>query len=247
MGLSRLAQRLAAALGLEVRRMSKAISDDGTYQLVRPNATYSPWQRDAVFQTAWAEVRDATLVDIYRGWELWQLVEQAAKLERGALLEVGVWRGGTGALIARRARLCGIHERTHLCDTFAGVVKAGANDTRYRGGEHADTDRGQVSALLSRMGLAEVDIHVGVFPEATGAPLAGERFRFCHIDVDVYQSAKDVLAWVWPRLVPGGMVVFDDYGFKGCEGVARLVEEEAGAADRILLRNLNGHAVMVKR
>jgi O-methyltransferase len=247
MGLARLAQRLAAGLGLEVRRMSKAISDDGTYQLVRPNATYSPWQRDAVFQTAWAEVRDATLVDIYRGWELWQLVEQAAKLERGSLLEVGVWRGGTGALIARRAHLCGIHERTHLCDTFAGVVKAGANDTRYRGGEHADTDRGQVEALLSRMGLAEVDIHVGVFPEATGASLAGGRFRFCHIDVDVYQSAKDVLAWVWPRLVPGGMVVFDDYGFKGCEGVARLVEEEAGAADRILLRNLNGHAVLVKR
>ena len=35
---------------------------------------------------------------------------------------------------------------------------------------------------------------------ATGSPTS--TFRLCHIDVDVYQSAKDVFDWVWPRLSP---------------------------------------------
>ena len=247
--ISGLAKRLANTLGLDLRRLPGPahLSADGSYQLVRPNATYSPWHRDAAFQAAYAQVRESTLVDLYRCWELWQLVEQAAKLAGGSLIEVGVWRGGTGALIARRARDCGIVDPIHLCDTFTGVVKAGANDTRYRGGEHADTDRAMVEALLARMGIPGVGILAGVFPDQTGGAVAAQRFRFCHIDVDVYQSAKDILAWIWGRLVPGGIVVFDDYGFKGCEGVARLVEECRPAADRLVLHNLNGHAVMIRR
>jgi O-methyltransferase len=62
----------------------------------------------------------------------------------------------------------------------------------------------------------------------------------------VYQSAKDVLEWVWPKLSKGGIVVFDDYGFKGCDGVARLVNEEKLKKDRICIYNLNGHAVFIK-
>jgi len=64
--------------------------------------------------------------------------------------------------------------------------------------------------------------------------------------VDVYQSAKDVFDWAWPRLARGGIVVFDDYGFRSCEGATRLVEEQRGHPDRVTLHNLNGHAVVVK-
>ena len=31
----------------------------------------------------------------------------------------------------------------------------------------------------------------------------------CHIDVDVYQSARDTVEWVEPRLTSGGAIVFD--------------------------------------
>ena len=54
--------------------------------------------------------------------------------------------------------------------------------------------------------------------------VADRRFRLAHIDVDVYQSAADVLDWVWPRLSPGGVVVFDDYGFPATPG-HELVDE----------------------
>ncbi|MEK7412478.1 MAG: TylF/MycF/NovP-related O-methyltransferase [Planctomycetota bacterium] len=242
-------KRLTTKLGFDIRRMPGPghVSADGGFQLVKPNATYSPWNRDSTFQAAHAQIQEATLVDVYRCWELWQLVEQSAKLSEGAVIEIGVWRGGTGALIAQRAKQCGIRDPIYLCDTFTGVVKAGANDTRYIGGEHADTDRAAVERLLARMGCDGVRILVGIFPDQTGSAVAEQRIRFCHVDVDVYQSAKDILAWVWDRLVPGGIVVFDDYGFKGCEGVARLVEEHRSSHDRIVIHNLNGHAVMIRR
>ena len=65
--------------------------------------------------------------------------------------------------------------------------------------------------------------------------------------VDVYQSAKEVFHRAWPRICSGGIVVFDDYGFFCCEGVATLVDQEIrGLPGLIVLHNLNGHAVVVK-
>ncbi len=87
----------------------------------------------------------------------------------------------------------------------------------------------------------------GIFPDDTGNKIAGETFRLCHIDVDVYQSAKDVLEWVWPRLSSQGVVVFDDYGFPACPGVTELVNEQRMRDDRLVLHNLNGHGLVVKR
>jgi len=84
----------------------------------------------------------------------------------------------------------------------------------------------------------------GVFPEATGARMDGAAIKLCHIDVDTYQSAKDVFMWVWPRLVTGGVVIFDDYGFWGCEGVTTAVNELR--ASHFTLHNLNGHALVLK-
>ena len=216
------------------------------HQVIVPHATYSPWWTDAEFQRTLPSVQTATLVDVYRLYELWSLVGQVAGLD-GDILEVGVWRGGSGCLMASRVRLDGGSATVYLCDTFEGVVKAGSEDNAYRGGEHADTSAQIVSDLAARLGLSNVEILQGIFPDDTADRIESRSFRLCHIDVDVYQSARDVFEWVWDRLVPGGVVVFDDYGFYSCEGVARFVNEMAERPDLLYLHNLNGHAVLVKR
>lgn len=192
-------------------------------------------------------ITGATLVDKYRCFELWKLVEQAAKLPSGALIEVGVWRGGTGALIAKKASLCGVKESVFLCDTFRGVVKAGEQDTSYKGGEHADTSRRSVDDLVSRLQLTNVEVLEGTFPDQTSRFVEDLEFRLIHVDVDVYQSAKDVVEWIWDRMVPGGIVVYDDFGFSTCTGITRYVEEQMLLPDRIVIHNLNGHAIVVKQ
>jgi O-methyltransferase len=182
---------------------------------VAPTATYSPWISDEAFQSVYQRVKDSTLVDVYRCYELWTLAQQAPA---GAMLEVGVWRGGTGAILAAAT-----NKTVYLADTFKGVVKAGDNDTRYKGGEHADTSKAGVQSLLDSQGLNAVLLE-GIFPEETAYAIK-EPIAFLHSDVDTYESTKGVVEWVLPRLVKGGMIVFDDYGFSGCEGVTRYVNE----------------------
>lgn len=215
------------------------------HSVVIPVATYSPWRTDPGFQDVYASIKGNTLVDIYRCHDLWSLIGQLDKIP-GDILEVGVWKGGTGCLMAARASRLATRKQVFLCDTFSGVVKASEKDTLYSGGEHSDSTRHEVEVLAARLRLDNISILPGIFPEDTGANIEARKFSFCHIDVDAYLSAKDVLAWVTPRLAMHGMVVFDDYGFFGCEGVTRLVNELSGVPDFHILTNLNGHAVMLK-
>ena len=216
------------------------------YEGVYPEADYAPWNSDQEFLSIFNSIRPNTLVDIYRCWELWTLARQTAKLE-GGIIEVGVWRGGTGALMAMSSQRAGAGGPVYLCDTFEGVVKAGLHDTFYKGGEHADTTRHIVEDLVRSLGLTNVSILKGIFPEETAELIESrERFRLCHIDVDVYSSSRDVMTWVWDRMVRGGVVVYDDYGFSLCEGITRYVNEQIMETDRIVLHNLNGHAIVVK-
>jgi O-methyltransferase len=230
----------------DVRLVRLPAADSPEYEVVCPLPTYAPWNLDHEFLSAYELIRHNTLVDIYRCWELWTLVGQAAK-RGGGILEVGVWRGGTGALMAKRALSAGIKDPVYLCDTFEGVVKAGSHDSQYKGGEHSDTSQQVVESLLRTLHLTNVRILSGVFPDETAQLIEpGSRFSLCHLDVDVYQSAKDVVAWVWDRMVPGGIVVYDDYGFRECQGLTKYVNEQASESDRLVLHNLNGHAVVVK-
>jgi hypothetical protein len=95
--------------------------------------------------------------------------------------------------------------------------------------------------------LDNIEVLTGIFPEETGRQVENLKFRFCHIDVDVYQSAKDVTEWIWERLVPGGMAVYDDYGWDTTPGIARYVGSQLQLKDRTVLHNLNGYAIAIKR
>jgi O-methyltransferase len=224
----------------------KPLAEQHPHSVLISRATYSPWYSDLAFMKAYETLQHATLVDIYRCYELWTLVRQLEHVP-GAALEVGVWKGGTGGLIASMLKRFSSPRKIYLCDTFQGVVKAGANDTLYRGGEHADTSIEAVMGLMGKLEVtANVEILTGIFPEESAHRIEHNLFAFCHIDVDTYLSAKDVFEWVSPRLSLHGVVVFDDYGTWGCEGVAELVQEIAKNPDFFLFQNLNGHAVFIK-
>jgi O-methyltransferase len=213
--------------------------------VVIPFATYSPWNESTAFIDAYTAIRGHTLVDLYRCFDLWNLIKQVRDIP-GDVLEVGVWRGGTGCLLGLAMKDTAIGATLYLADTFRGVVKTGKADTSYKGGEHAETSPEIVQILLTTNGLNDYTILEGVFPEETSSKISAECIRFCHIEVDVYQSAKDIFEWLWPRLSVGGVVVFGDYGLSTCPGVTKFVNELVGRAGLVFVHNLNGHAVLVK-
>jgi O-methyltransferase len=225
-------------------------SIDGLYYgFSFPSANYTPWQGDEAFMKIYNQVKSNTLVDIYRCYELWQLVKKTHSLQPGAsILEVGVWRGGTAGIMAQQLANEKSNASLYLADTFSGVAKAGTQDSFYSGGEHSDTSQQLVEELLKyKSQYPHYKILKGIFPEDTAHQIkADEQFGLCHIDVDVYDSARDILEWVWDKLIVGGVVVFDDYGFHTCTGVTKLVETYRAYPDRLVIHNLNGHALMIK-
>ena len=203
------------------------------------DSTYSPWLADSEFQLVHTKVQNYTMIEEPRLYELWTLARQARRLD-GALIEVGCWRGGAGCMMAAAAKAPVL-----MCDTFKGVVKTGRQDNTYLGGEHADASEENVRELARSLAV-EVEILSGIFPDETGSSVSDRRFAMCHIDVDTYRSAKDAAEWLWPRVLPGGVVVFDDYGCATCDGIRDCLHEWMPARDRLMIHNLNGHAVVVK-
>jgi O-methyltransferase len=235
----------SVAKGIALPLVRREAVRSGAHAMAFPVSTYAPWQTDERFQNVFRAVRRHTLVDVWRCHELWSLLGELRGVP-GAVLEVGVWRGGTGAIMANRVADLGLDETVFLCDTWTGVVKTGAVDTYYHDGKHDDTSRATVERLVDRLRLTNVELLHGIFPDDTGDRVADETFRLAHIDVDVYQSAKDVFEWVWPRLSEGGVAVFDDYGCPATPGVTDFVNEQRGLSNRLVIHNLNGHGIVVK-
>lgn len=190
-------------------------------------------------------VASYSLLDKMRLYELWQLANQVKHLP-GNAIEIGSWRGGSGCLIASRIAQDDKEAMMFLCDTFSGVVKVGCHDTFYQGGEFANSSESIVADLTKRMCLQNVKILAGIFPEETGPQIEGLLFKFAHIDVDVYQSARDAFEYLFPRLLNGAIIVFDDYGSSSTSGISRYVDELQGRPDIVIIRNLNGQAVVIK-
>ncbi len=207
---------------------------------------YSPWLIDDAFLRIWRTASHHTLTDVLRSYELYQCVREVAGTS-GDILEVGVWRGGTGAVLAAAAQRWKPDVKVWLCDTFTGVVKAGPADSAYRGGEHADTSQEMVASLMSGLALTNISILKGIFPDETASSLSDRKIALCHIDVDAYQSAADIVTWVTPRMSSGSILVFDDYGFSTCKGITQFVNELRTCGDWIYIYNLNKHAVLIRR
>jgi O-methyltransferase len=141
--LKRMTKAMFNAAGLDIRRSregrhSLGSSPDIPHEIFMPNATYAPWLADLSFNQIYDLIGQHTLVDQYRCYELWRLAGRIKYLP-GDAVEVGVWRGGTGCLIAKRIQSFDPNRKVYLCDTFCGVVGASDKDTQYRGGEHPDT------------------------------------------------------------------------------------------------------------
>jgi O-methyltransferase len=139
------------------------------------------------------------------------------------VVELGVYQGGSAWHLAKACRRRG--DRLHLFDTFAGIPEYGPQDDHYRPGHFADTSLAAVQAAIP-----DAIYHVGVFPSTVDAEL---RISFAHIDCDQYATCCRALEILWPMVVSGGAMLFDDYvdtsGVRLALDEWRLLEDRADA------------------
>jgi O-methyltransferase len=179
----------------------------------------SLWRRDPVFPKVMSSVRKRTLLRPVRCFMLWQFARLCASLP-GDAAELGVYKGGSAMVIAAAYAPAG--SPVHLFDTFAGMPAPDPDKDgpAHRAGEFNKTSSESVAEFLR--GFPALQIHAGVFPDSA-ASVSERRFGFVHVDAVIYQSVRDACEFFYPRMVPGGVMVFDDYDSPQCPGAALAV------------------------
>jgi O-methyltransferase len=213
------------------------VPDAGLYQPL-----YSPWAGDPTFERVYQKARPRTLVSRDRCYVLWRTLLQATNLD-GEVLECGVFRGGTALLAADTLQSREAQRHVHLFDTFAGMPQTIKGVDRFERGDFDTTSVEQVEALLAP--YSSVRIHAGYIPD-TFEGLDVERIAWAHVDVDTYKSVLDCIEFIYPRLVPGGYLIFDDYGFPSCVSARRAVDEAFAERPEMPLCLPTGQCLVLK-
>lgn len=211
-------------------------------QFYRP--VFSPWLGYGEFADFYRRAQGNTLVSPDRCYVLYSLARQALNVE-GDFWECGVYRGGTAAMLAQvLARLPSARpKQLHLFDTFAGMPDTDRAKDLHQAGDFSDTSIDAVRHAVKCDGI--VRYHQGLIPN-TFRGLEGSAIAFAHVDVDIYRSVLDCCQFIYPRLSPGGVMVFDDYGFATCPGARSAVDEYFAASGTFPLILPTGQALVFK-
>ena len=176
------------------------------------------------FASLWSRISSCTIVSVERAYATYRACRYAERYGiPGAFVECGVYKGGQAMLAALTLR----DRDIWLYDTFEGMTKAGEHD-----GEAAMN----YAAWQVMAGIEEVIHNLGT----TGYPR--DRLRFVRgdvcqtlrrevpdriavlrLDTDWYESTKAELEVLYPKIVPGGVILCDDYGF--WRGARKAVDE----------------------
>jgi O-methyltransferase len=143
----------------------------------------------------------------------------------GDLLEAGVWRGGATILMRAVLKAYGATDRVvWVADSFQGLPKpdpdhypADAGD-RHWTWPQLSVSEAEVRRNFARYGLLDDQVRflAGWFRDTLpNAPV--DRLAILRIDADMYESTREALTYLYPKLSPGGYVIIDDYGdVAGC-------------------------------
>lgn len=154
-----------------------------------------------------------------RRWTVGQMLRLLPDVP-GDLAECGVFEGATSYQLCQFARDHG--RKVHLFDSFQGLSVPQEND-----GAHWQEGFLSASEATVRGNLKEFDCFetfAGWIP-GRFAEVADRKYAFVHIDVDLEQPTYDSIAFFYPRMPPGAIVVLDDHGYDTCPGARKAALE----------------------
>lgn len=169
-----------------------------------------------------------------------QLFRRTRTLE-GMMAECGCFRGLSSYLLCSIHRLeadGGFDGRGYrIFDSFQGLSPPQPEDAVEDSEPRAAllrrmTRAGHFAAPLEHVkeslrGFPQIEFFPGWIPEAFPDE-PGARYRFVHLDVDLYQPTKAGLEYFYPKVVPGGIIVCDDYGWPGARKAVTEFCAQAG-------------------
>lgn len=209
---------------------------------------------DEGFLEPYEQAEPFTMTSLERMHALYQAARYVARRGLpGDFVECGVWRGGSSMMAAAGFMAEGdLSRRLWLYDTFEGMPPPSEKDVRYDGVTakqilRAESRRAQVFSTWAWATLDDVRVNM----QRTGYPsdriqyVAGrveetipgrapDQVALLRLDTDWYESTLHELVQLWPRLVHGGVLIIDDYGW--WQGAKQAVDEFFADKPTLLLR-----------
>ncbi len=234
--------RMAGIVTRELRRTLQRTGDD----IVRMRAPDTPAGIDA---QALATIRASAPFTMTNQAKVFALVQGIRYIVRngipGDFVECGVWRGGSTMAAARTLLQLGDTSRhLYLFDTFEGMPPPSEKDIAPSGRTAAellaasDPTRADsvwcvaalddVKANLARVGYPADRIHfIKGKVEDTVPGYAPDEISLLRLDTDWYESTLHEMEHLYPRVVPSGVLIVDDYGW--WKGAQQAVDEYVAA------------------
>jgi O-methyltransferase len=212
---------------------------------------YSPFQHDPEWSAAYEQMASEWYPDrpgLDVRWRMWILTSMARQARRlpGNVAEFGVYRGGCARMILGTAGTAP-GARYHLFDTFAGIPDSELTEgERAQGyvGKLSNTSVDYVRDRLAPWG-DQLVFHVGdifeTIPEADTGNLS-----LVHMDLNASAPTRVALEYAYERLVPGGIIVFDDYGHGEVNDQRAVIEEVCGPLPENLIALPSRQALLIR-
>lgn len=165
---------------------------------------------------------------------LLELLNMSLSLD-GDVIELGTYKGGTTILIARFLNKTNSKKTIYTFDTFEGFpyaetgtiekVKISTGETKNKMDMFKDTSFEKVKAKFAKFAVAnKIKTFKGSFDD-TLPLLKDEKFSFALVDCDIYDSALVCLREIYPRMVKGGIMLFDDYNTEKPWNLKKAVDD----------------------
>jgi predicted O-methyltransferase YrrM len=205
-------------------RDARFVADCGLRALTEAWDLISPSE----FSSLYRQVRSHTMCSNARLRGLYRSLHHVVDRNLpGDIVECGCARGGSAALMALTLRQLQSPRKLWLFDTFAGLPAPTSHDPDF---ELADLFTGtcigtldEVREFFHRLDAADnVEFVPGLFQE-TLPTAAVSQIVVLHIDGDWYESVKVCLESLYDKVVPGGVIQLDDYGY--WQGARKAVDE----------------------
>jgi len=238
------------------------------YRIVPREIGELPADLDAATRAVVREVQEFTLTTPSRIAVLCETIGYITSNEvPGAIVECGVWRGGSMMAVARTLLNLGIVDRElYLFDTFEGMTAPRGVDRRVGDGAMAEelmsarspleadniwcvASLDEVRANLEGIGYPSHRVHyVRGRVEDTIPGHAPSEIAILRLDTDWYESTRHEMESLYDRISADGVLIVDDYG--EWEGARRAVDEYlAGCGFQPLLCRIDqgGRVAVVPR
>lgn len=210
---------------------------------------------DPEFTTRYNSAQQATdmtgsdnLLRRQRHYTLLQLVKQAPL--SADVAECGCWKGLSAWQTSRVLSDKKFKNTYFLFDSFEGLSEFRKEDLNGVTIPDPENRRKDFACSLEtvKKNLVEfpfIDYRKGWIPERF-PEVKDRRFGFVHIDVDLYQPIRDSLEFFYPRMVSGGIIVLDDYGFLCFPGAKKATDEFLATHSCFFMSLPSGSAFIIK-